>query len=102
MLSEMLADRLKTEEKCNKELARRQDEYERHLKEVPALLLLTVALWLSLWLEHRALALLVLSALVLTVLAVTVLLSLWPCWFSLCWLSLWLSHCAPEHNVCGS
>ena len=76
MVKTMYDDRLKTEEKCNKELARRKDEYERHLKEVPALLLLTVALWLSLWLEHRALALLVLSALVLTVQAVAVALAL--------------------------
>ena len=35
MAKEMYADREKTEEKWKKELARRQDDYERHLKEVP-------------------------------------------------------------------
>ena len=34
MAKEMLADRRKIEEKFKKELARRQDVYERHLKEV--------------------------------------------------------------------
>ena len=34
MAKEMYADREKTEEKWKKELARRQDDYESHLKEV--------------------------------------------------------------------